>query len=234
MKDDWKEFLKEYLKDILTDDERNAIRRHLKAMKCDPEKIEGFISFLEGTELRQMKNGVLPHYDGELKNCVLGFDTKDRRWYLTKDDISDIQKAIEKTLKLFRRFHFDRDIYLFPVYRNFYHSGDFGNVAGEVSDKIKAAYPALSELQSLLKKSVEMASFTKKGRTPKEGGSDFAYHIVHHFFMTFNKLPKVRARAGHFEEVVSVCYRAVGIESKDLFKTVSKAVERYRVEISRQ
>jgi hypothetical protein len=181
-----------------------------------------------------MKNAVLPHYEGDLKGCVFGMNTKKGSLYLTKIDVEGLQKAIEKTLKLFKRYHLDREVFLFPVYRNFYQSGEFGNVAGEVSDRVKAAFPALSDLQTLLKKSVKMASFTKKGRTPKEGGSDFAYHIVHHFFMAFNRLPSSTTRNSHLEQIAEICYRTVGIKATDLHKTVSKAIERYKRDLSHQ
>ena len=161
-------------------------------------------------------------------------NTKKGSLYLTKDDVLEIQKVIEKALKTFKRYHLDKNIFLFPVYRNFYQSAEFGTVADEVSDKIKTAYPAFADLQSLLKRSVALSSFTKRGRTPKELGTDFAFHIVHHFFMYFNRLPSATTRNSHFEQVVEICYQTIGIESTDLHKTISKAIERYKRNLSRQ
>jgi hypothetical protein len=220
-------------KDILSNDDRKEIKRHLLAMKCDPAKIGSFIWFLDRTELWQMKYATLPQYDGDLKRGVYRINTKTKgEWIVTREDIKDLLTSIGKLVARLTHFHMDDDFSLLPIYRNFYESGDFGNLGGATTDKVKVIYPLLVDLQPMLKKAIEFSAFTKRGRTPKEYRTDLAYHIVHHFYMSFERFPSATTRNSRFENIVEICYRALNIETTDLGKTISKAVLRYKEQLT--
>jgi hypothetical protein len=228
------DFLIEQDKDIFSRDERNEIERHLTRMKCDPKKIGSWIWFLEHTEMQQMKYMIWPNYKGDRRSCVFHLNTKAKGdWLLTKSDMKKLERSIDKLMEMLQCFCFDGAFTLLPVSRDFYQTAKFNGVAEKVSHTIRSAFPMLRDLRSLLKEAISLASFTRRGRNPKEGASDFAYHIVHHFFISFKSLPSATTRNSHFEKIVEICYRAVGIEATDLHKIISKAIDRYKHQLPR-
>jgi hypothetical protein len=226
-------------KDILSKEDQKEIKRHLLAMKCDPEKIDGFIWSLDRTELFQMKYGTLPNYEGDLKQAVYQVNTKTKGSHLlTRIDIEDLLKAIKQVVFYLNHFHLlsdrDQDFYLDSIHRDIAESLIFHNLGGETGDKLKAVYPLLVDLQLMLKEAIRLSTFTKRGRTPKEYRTNFAYHIIHLFYMYFKKLPLKTTKNSHFEQIVSVCYRVMNIETPngtDLSKTISKAVTQYKKQL---
>lgn len=222
-----------WIRGILTDDNKQNITLHLRALRLDPKRIENFIFSLDHMELPAMKYAVLPHYEGKKKDAVFQVTTKTRGDYLfTRQYCQELLKAVEDMVLMLERFSLVSDekdnFFLYPVYRDFAESGRFNNLAGTTRDKIVSLYPELSKLAVMLREALEKGSFKSRGRTPREYRSNFVLKIVNQFYLIFKILPSAHTKNSHFENIISTCYDAVGIPAKDLSKTIRRAVNQYK------
>lgn len=237
MKDSFLEsFVERYTEPIFSANDRKRIKQHLLGMKCDPTQIDKFIWFLEA-ELRPMKYVVLPNYAGNLQHGVFRNNTKNHGGFiLTREDMKDLLKCVDRFIDSLNHFHLrsddSDDFSLIPICRSFADSGEFYGLTAEVGKKLKTIYPLLVGLQPMLKKAIEFSTFTKKGRTPKEYKTNFAYHVVNGFYVYFKKLPSATTRNSHFEQILEICYQTLNLQATDLSKTIKRAILEYSEKIN--